>query len=557
MSKKKYIFKQNQIINGNLTVQFPYLKIDHNEYYRVKNKVGKIYLMQLSDFISSEMDKNIPGQLLQESILRNTKHRNIIKLLYADNIKINKKMMRCLLYNFISGETIEDKLKRKPNWEIFEIIALIKEIAITIKYLLDLESPILYRNISHYTILLDYKSNNIHPIFIDFNKANYLKDQKHYDIKDEIKALMILFINIIKSDISIDQYYDIELNEIVKHAKNIKAPTSDYQLLKNLIINCLENISEKDNISKLINNLIKLVPQMAIENSNKNRVFSIDLNNESENKGFNQIIGMDNLKEMLNVDVIRALREKELYKKYGLSIPNGTLLYGPPGCGKTYIAEKLAEEMEFNFIKLIPSDIASIYIHGSQQIISQVFKEAEENSPTIIMIDEVDAFVPKRNHDLNQSHASEVNEFLAQMTNCSEKNIFVIMTTNCPEKIDNAILRTGRVDKKIYIPPPDFKARAGMFEYYLKNRPISSDIDYDLLSKLTEDYVSSDIKFIVDESARIALRNKSKIDKKTLEEVIKNVFPSISIDEVEKYKEFQITEKQDKTIGFKGSNHEK
>ncbi len=556
MSKKKYIFKQNQIINDNLTVQFPYLKIDHNEYYRVKNKVGKIYLMQLSDFISSEMDKNIPGQLLQESILRNTKHRNIIKLLYADNIKINKKMMRCLLYNFISGETIEDKLKRKPNWEIFEIIALIKEIAITIKYLLDLESPILYRNISHYTILLDYKSNNIHPIFIDFNKANYLKDQKHYDIKDEIKALMILFINIIKSDISIDQYYDIELNEIVKDAKNIKAPTSDYQLLKSLIINCLENISEKDNISKLINNLIKLVPQMAIENSNKNRVFSIDLNNESENKGFNQIIGMDNLKEMLNVDVIRALREKELYKKYGLSIPNGTLLYGPPGCGKTYIAEKLAEEIEFNFIKLIPSDIASIYIHGSQQIISQVFKEAEENSPTIIMIDEVDAFVPKRNHELNQSHASEVNEFLAQMTNCSEKNIFVIMTTNCPEKIDNAILRTGRVDKKIYIPPPDFKARAGMFEYYLKNRPISSDIDYDLLSKLTEDYVSSDIKFIVDESARIALRNKSKIDKKILEEVINNVFPSVNKDEVEKYKEFQITEKQDKTIGFKGSNHE-
>ena len=131
----------------------------------------------------------------------------------------------------------------------------------------------------------------------------------------------------------------------------------------------------------------------------------------------------------------------------------------------------------------------------TEQKIGAIFKEAEENAPTIIFIDEFDAIVPSREGELHQSTASAVNEILAQMSNCSERGVFVIAASNRPEKIDPAVLRTGRVDRVIYLSPPDCQARKAMFELYLKDRPVDLDVDYDVLSNMTENYVSSDIKF--------------------------------------------------------------
>ena len=176
-------------------------------------------------------------------------------------------------------------------------------------------------------------------------------------------------------------------------------------------------------------------------------------------KGFQLIAGMDELKNILYNDVIRALNEPELYKRYGITIPNGMLLYGPPGCGKTYFAQRFAEEVGYNFILVKPSDIQSKYINATQENITKLFNEAEENSPTIIFFDELDALVPSRELELHQMLASAVNELLVQMTNCGERGIFVIAATNRPDKIDTAMLRTGRIDKIFYIPPPDKKAR--------------------------------------------------------------------------------------------------
>jgi len=256
-------------------------------------------------------------------------------------------------------------------------------------------------------------------------------------------------------------------------------------------------------------------------------------------KGFDDIAGMSELKETLYHDIILPLSDTELYEKYKVSPPNGMLLYGPPGCGKTFISQKFSEEVEYNFIELKPSDLASIYVHGTQEKIGQLFQEAKEKSPTIMFIDEIDAILPNRKGSLSHSYASEVNEFLAQMTECHKKGIFVIAASNRPEKIDPAIIRTGRIDKVVYLGPPDFDARFEMFKMYLEDRPADSNIDLKKISEMTENYVSSDISYIVNEASRNALKERININQQHIEEVIKRTKPSVSISQINKYEEFK------------------
>ena len=257
-------------------------------------------------------------------------------------------------------------------------------------------------------------------------------------------------------------------------------------------------------------------------------------------KGFDRIAGMESLKSILYNDVIRALNEQELYESYGLTIPNGMLLYGPPGCGKTFIAESFAEEVGYNFVQIKPSDLASIYVHGSQEKIGKLFDEARKNAPTILFIDELDAVMPSREGDLSHSYSAEVNEFLAQMTNCSQDGIFIIGATNRPDKIDTAIMRTGRLDKHVYLPPPDNKAREQMFQLHLKKRPLELGLDYEVLSKKTENYVASDIEFICNEAARKSLQSHSRISMEILEDIIKTTKKSVTANELKKYEDIKM-----------------
>ena len=274
-------------------------------------------------------------------------------------------------------------------------------------------------------------------------------------------------------------------------------------------------------------------------------------------RGFAAIAGMNELKEMLQSDVIDIIRNPEEYRRHGLGLPNGMLLYGPPGCGKTFFAERFAEEAGYNFKKVITSDIASIYVHGTQEKIGKLFDEARKSAPAILYFDELDAMTPSRDN-AQHSYGSEVNEFLSQLDNIGESGVFVIASTNKPQLIDKAILRAGRLEKHFYIPPPDFEARRAMFELYLKERPIDFGIDYERLANLTGNYVSSDIKFIVDEASRKTIREKAqRITMETLETIVKLQKPTISADVLKQYEAIRldmegVKVKQERPrIGFK------
>lgn len=218
--------------------------------------------------------------------------------------------------------------------------------------------------------------------------------------------------------------------------------------------------------------------------------------------GLDEVAGMADLKALFRRDFISIVKSPKLAEIYGIKPSNCMLLYGPQGCGKTFIAERAAQESGLEYKIVHPSDLGSIYIHGAQEKIAAMFDEAEQKGPMILIFDEFDALVPNRDGHCNENQAGEVNEILTQLNNCAERGIYVIATTNRPTLLDPACLRTGRIDRKIYVSLPDFEARKELFKLELHNRPVEQGIDYEKLAMMTDNYTCSDISFIVKEVAR-------------------------------------------------------
>ena len=219
-------------------------------------------------------------------------------------------------------------------------------------------------------------------------------------------------------------------------------------------------------------------------------------------RGFDAVAGMHGLKEMLTDKFILPVRNAELARAYGITPPNGCLLYGPPGCGKTFIIKRIAEEAGIPCHLFKPSDVASVYVHGAQQKIRELFDGAREQAPVIVCFDEADALFGDRSSHGREYLAGEVNEFLAQLNGLASEEIYLFLMTNYPEKIDPAILRTGRIDEKWYVPMPDEKAREEFFRLRFDSVPLSEDVDMGMLASLTEGRTFSDLEYIVTESCR-------------------------------------------------------
>ena len=251
------------------------------------------------------------------------------------------------------------------------------------------------------------------------------------------------------------------------------------------------------------------------------RAVDIEVRRNTKGGGFADVAGMDGLKKTLTERVIWVLSDKEKAARYKLLPPNGMILYGPPGCGKTFFAQKFAEESHFNYMLVNGSDLGSVYIHGTQGKIASLFKEAQSKAPTVICFDEFDAFVPTRGSRGTESKGEEINEFLSQLNNCAQRGIFVIATTNRIDIIDPAVLRKGRFDLHFEIPAPDAETRKLMFNLHLKGRPLADDIDAERLAELSDGYASSDIAFIVNEAAMVAALADELISQRHLEDAVR------------------------------------
>ncbi|MCB0742356.1 MAG: AAA family ATPase [Ignavibacteriae bacterium] len=565
MNQKEHILAKGQTIKENYKVTFFLKKGSYAETYRIKDQEGKTKLLKLfaySKLHRTQFDGN--GDVLEIQVLKNIKHPNLVKYSDSGELLLDGQKYAYVILDFISGETLADKLKREQTINPYEAKNIISGVLNGLNYLHSLQNPIIHNDITNLNVMLDLSGKIAIPKIIDFGYArflsqsnkDFLKDglnpfyqaneafNKVFSVQSDVFSVGALYYHLLEGlppwfvEISKYKADSIKLEDAVieERKKPLKFSSVTDQQTQNIINKALQPNAESRFNS--VKDLIKSINgEMEVQQlSSPQEVSKPKLKEIKKGKGFSAIAGMQELKDTIQLDVIDALNEKERYAEYGLTIPNGMLLYGPPGCGKTFFAERMAEEIGFNFYQLKPSDIQSKYVNESQEKIKNLFDEARENAPSIIFIDELDAVVPNRdNSNINHMNTSAVNEFLAQMNNCGDDGIFIIGATNRPNSIDPAILRAGRLDKVIYLPPPDLEARELMFKLYLEKRPREVGLNYSELAKATENYVSSDIKFLCDEASRKALKLKSRISKEILLDTINNNKPSIKLDELQSY----------------------
>ncbi|MCX8065120.1 MAG: AAA family ATPase [Candidatus Hydrogenedentes bacterium] len=603
------VFDKGDIVKGKYTVRFLIKKKEGVECYRVNDKKGKVLFLKLyylPEISPSDIDED--GNPMEINILRNVNHKNIVRYIESDEISCDNSSCKYLVLDFVPGEDLSEKRNREKLITPGEVSHIVSSILAGLDYLHSLTPPIVHNNLTLDNILLDLTNNPPHVVIGGFSRARLMKNGGVCLSSENLDTLELFYLApecfegkfSTRSDLySVGALMYHLLFGIppwfVKDVQSIKPPFGKLLNLRDKILSEREKPLKYPNVKGLCYppDVIKLYtgvitkalsqdPEERFSNAKefldalkgklsirKSRsVTSRSRKGETsplkKKVGFNAISGMDTLKEKLKEEVIDPIRNPEEYLKHNLTIPNGVLFYGPPGCGKTFFAEKFAEEAGFNYIKVKCSDIASIYIHGTQEKIREVFEEAKKQAPTILFFDELDAMVPDRDLIDNASQRGEVNEFLAQLDNIGSSGVFVIGATNRPEVIDRAILRSGRLEKWYYIPPPDYNARIGLFKLYISERPHSSDINIEKLSEITENYVASDIKLIVDESSKLAIkkfrngeREDSMIIMEDLIEVIKKQKPTVPPSELKRYEEIRKKFEEDSynvqrpRIGFK------
>ncbi|WP_336000053.1 AAA family ATPase [Halorientalis halophila] len=225
-------------------------------------------------------------------------------------------------------------------------------------------------------------------------------------------------------------------------------------------------------------------------------------------RGFGDVGGMRTLKETLRHKVIRPLEDPETFEEYGVGVVNGVLLHGPPGCGKTYIAEALAGEVGHDFVEISPADLTSKYMGEPAQKVKELFEIARANQPCLLFIDEIDAIAGTRDGDanMNSSEQQMVNQLLTELEDASEDDVVVMGATNLVDDVDPAIRRSGRFDERVEVPPPDADARREIVEVHLAGRPTADEIDLEGVVEATAGYAASDLELIAENAARKALR---------------------------------------------------
>lgn len=222
---------------------------------------------------------------------------------------------------------------------------------------------------------------------------------------------------------------------------------------------------------------------------------------------YDDIGGMKDTMQKIREMVELPLRHPELFEKLGIEPPKGVLLYGPPGTGKTLLVKAVANEADANFVHIGGPEIVSKFVGESEEKLRKIFKEAEENAPTIIFIDEIDAIAPKREETVGEVERRIVSQLLTLMDGLKARGeIIVIAATNRPNSIDPALRRPGRFDREIEIGVPDRSDRKEILQIHVRNMPLGKDVDIDELANLTHGYTGADVTSLTKEAAIKALR---------------------------------------------------
>jgi transitional endoplasmic reticulum ATPase len=540
-----------------------------NGNYQVADEAGNLFFMKLFDWEAVPQRLRVGDTVTEIVNSRRINHPNVVSYVADGGVSFQDKAYPVLLMQYFQGSLLSEYLQEGRVFTSSEARALIIPILQGLVYL-EQSCDLNHNDITPRNILLETASGATYvPKLIDLGHAHatlsgdppfpltdlnllYAAPETFQGVfspeSDAFSIASVLYTMLcgtVPWNLSIDPTdpYEDRKARVSEARKRIPvwpvAIHSADPALRNVILTGLRlDPAQRPTPEKMLEMLTGKavdVQQKAATTSNSGKKTPADglkattdstslkktLQRGGVGGGFADVAGMDDLKKMLTERVIWVLRDKAKAQKYRLTPPNGMLLYGPPGCGKTYFAEKFAEESRFNYMVVNGSDLGSTYIHGTQGKIAALFQEAAAKAPTVLCFDEFDSFVPSRGSEAARHRPEEVNEFLSQLNNCAKRGIFVIGTTNRMDMIDPAVLRKGRLDLLIEVPAPEHETRRLMFAHHLKGRPLANDIDLARLADLTEGYASSDIAFIANDAALVAALADEAISQRHLEDAIR------------------------------------
>lgn len=586
-----FLYNKNQSI-GEYVVVFPHKEGSYAQTYRVKDKDGKVKFLKLilkEELEFFQYDKS--GEIIEVEIAKILRHKNLCNYVDSGSLEKDGHQLEYIVTEYIKGENLNDHIARNKELSQLEIKQIMAALLSALDYIHTLPRPIIHNEVCVENILLDVIGNYNNLKLIDFGASRFLdlkadnqswhnqnllyvaterllgKSCVQSDLFSAGVVLYKLMFGVMPWDVNLagltlQQQVQaiIEKRSTPFTVPNIQIMEMDQNLLKIMVKALAPESNQRFASAKDFLDAIEgktEIDSVPLSMTRMQKVESESSLSPKKGNGFADVAGMSQIKEIMKKKIINILKDPERAKKFKIQIPNGMLLYGPPGCGKSFIAEKFAEEAGYNYMFVKSSDLASIYVHGSQEKIGKLFDDARKNAPAIINFDEFEALVPDRSKVNNASESGEVNEFLSQMNNCGKDRVFVIASSNRPDLIDPAVRRKGRLDQIIYIPVPDKEARKEIFKIHMSGRPAKKNIDYIKLAGMTENYVASDIAYIVNDAAVRAFEDDVEISQDLLEEVIKENTPSISAKDLQFYENIrkQLENNQNietrRPIGFK------
>ncbi len=256
---------------------------------------------------------------------------------------------------------------------------------------------------------------------------------------------------------------------------------------------------------------------------------------------WDDIGGLEEVKRELREVVELPLKNPDAFRRLGIEPPKGVLLYGPPGCGKTLLAKAVANESEANFISVKGPELLSKWVGESEKAVRQIFRKARQVAPAIIFIDEIDSLFPRRGTSFDSGVTERVvSQMLTEIDGIQPlRDVVVIGATNRPDLVDPAVLRPGRLERLVYVGPPDLNARFEILKVLTKDMPLSDDVDLWKIALATERFSGADLAALVREAAMAALRediNVERVEMRHFEQALTKVKPSLT-DEMLKYYE--------------------
>ena len=507
------------------------------ETYAVKAPSDQIYFLKLLS--AEKMGKaqfDAQSNAVEVMVSRKLRSDKLLKYHGFGQFKIDDKKYIYIVYDYLRGKTIPEWLPDAGVFSTSIAAQIVEEVLDGLDYLFSQQPRILHNNITLDNIMISDYNDGIEARLIDFGHAKF-EDQSYTFFEHEGNDIFYLAPESFNGESTIQS--DLYSVGVVLYALLFgKVPFyEDPSKFTGTLDEWKEHIYEKKSgileipqvtpegvtkeLIQVIRKALSFSPSDRFPSAESFReaisdglkgigssTYVAKFNQPVKGSGFAAIAGMHALKDRLQNDVIDVLKDSERAKSLGIDIPNGMLLYGPPGCGKTFFAEKFAEELGCNYMYIKCSDVASPYIHGGQDKIAKIFDDARKNAPTVLFLDEIEAMLTDREMQRNVSEAGEVNEFLAQMNNCGKDGVLVIGASNHPLKIDKAALRAGRLELHYYIANPDLESRMELFRINLRRRSVQGEVDLQHLAEKTEGFASVDIKAIVDNAGRYVFRQK-------------------------------------------------